>query len=279
MARLLTGCTCAEIRKNSIKAILANPNWHTSRSGRILRLNFHPQTANTLKNIKFIYFDLDDTLLDHRSAQKRALEELHLNSAILKDTSSHIFLETYNRVNDQLWQDFRSSLIDRHELQRLRFELTLKELELETSFHAELGDYYRKSYQSGWSWIEGAEAFYNEISKVYDVGLLTNGFSETQQKKIRQFDFNKTSRHIVISEDIGYLKPDSRIFDYATKLTGLNPDQILYVGDSYQSDIIGGSQFGWKTAWFTGNPEAGQMNTADVIFNDFSQLQRLLINE
>lgn len=218
-------------------------------------------------------------MLDHKSAQQWALEELHLNSAILKDISLKIFLETYVRVNNKLWLDYGKSLIDRKELQQLRFEVTLKELELETSLYAELGDYYRELYATGWTWVDGAEAFYHKIRQVYEVGLLTNGFADTQHKKVKQFNFNKTSRHVVISEEIGYLKPDSRIFDHATKLTGLNPDQILYIGDSYRSDIIGGSQYGWKTAWFTSNPEAANVNTADFIFNDFTQLQRLLINE
>ncbi|MEX0779508.1 MAG: HAD family hydrolase [Balneolales bacterium] len=232
-----------------------------------------------MKNIKFIYFDLDDTLLDHKSAQRLALEQLRINSTILDGISSQTLQETYARVNAQLWTDYGNSVIDRHELQQLRFELTLKELELETSFYSELGEHYLKLYETKWSWINGAETFYDDIRERYPVGLLTNGFSETQQKKVARFDFNKTSQHIVISEDIGYLKPDSRIFDHATKLTGLEPDQILYVGDSYRSDIIGGSQYGWKTAWYTDNPEASKKNTADFIFNDFSQLQRFLINE
>ncbi|MEX0686570.1 MAG: HAD family hydrolase [Balneolales bacterium] len=229
-----------------------------------------------MKNIKFIYFDIDDTLLDHKYAQKLALEELRVDSLILQDVSSQLLLETYARINSKLWVDYGKSIIDRHQLQRLRFELTLEELELETSLYGELGTSYSKAYEQHWNWITGAENCFNEISASYDVGLLTNGFSDTQQKKVKRFNLNKSSKHIVISEDVGFLKPDSRIFAYATDLTDLDPDQILYVGDSYTSDIKGGSMFGWKTAWFTKHSEAHNYNSADFIFNDFSQLQQLL---
>ena len=41
---------------------------------------------------------------------------------------------------------------------------------------------------------------------------------------------------------------------------------------------MGGSGYGWKTAWFTQNPEESIKDTADFTFNDFSQLQQLLTN-
>jgi putative hydrolase of the HAD superfamily len=69
------------------------------------------------------------------------------------------------------------------------------------------------------------------------------------------------------------MKPHPKVFDVATERAGVVRDSILYVGDSYSSDIVGGRNAGWTTAWFTalnGGIEEGQ--TADFIFDDFDEL-------
>jgi putative hydrolase of the HAD superfamily len=43
---------------------------------------------------------------------------------------------------------------------------------------------------------------------------------------------------IVISGEVGIKKPNPKIFSYALKDTGLNPEEVLYVGDS-QEDVQG----------------------------------------
>ncbi|MDX1640409.1 MAG: HAD-IA family hydrolase, partial [Balneolaceae bacterium] len=81
----------------------------------------------------------------------------------------------------------------------------------------------------------------------------------------------------VITEEIGVMKPHQKVFDVATERAGVEREEILYVGDSYSSDIIGGRNAGWKTAWFTAlvsEIEDGQ--TADFQFDDFDDLLKVL---
>lgn len=55
---------------------------------------------------------------------------------------------------------------------------------------------------------------------------------------------------LVISEQVGVAKPDSRIFDHALEQAG-NPDRsrVLMVGDTAESDILGGINAGLSTCW------------------------------
>lgn len=54
---------------------------------------------------------------------------------------------------------------------------------------------------------------------------------------------------LVISGEVGWHKPDPRLFAHAARQLGLRPEQILHVGDSWTEDVRGARAAGWQTAW------------------------------
>ena len=56
---------------------------------------------------------------------------------------------------------------------------------------------------------------------------------------------------VVVSGDVGLVKPHPRIFAIAAERIGLAPAEILYVGDKRFADIHGASGAGMRTAWIT----------------------------
>ncbi len=227
---------------------------------------------------KFIYFDLDDTLLDHKGAEQAGLIDLYNQFELFNSSDPESLIETYSRINSVLWGKYGKGHIDRNTLQRRRFEETLEELGLDSSVHEEIGNFYMQAYRSHWEWKNGAAEALESISDRFEVGILTNGFAETQKLKIEQFDLADVARHLVISEETGFLKPQPEIFEHATALTEHKADEILYIGDSYTSDVIGGSAFGWKVAWYTDGKqvEGKKKNDADFVFSDFEELIKQL---
>lgn len=227
---------------------------------------------------KFIYFDLDDTLLDHRGAEKAALHDLYDEFDLFQSTSPETLIETYHHINTGLWDKYGKGYIDRDTLQRRRFERTLEKLRLDRSKYEEVGSFYMRAYRNHWTWMAGAHEAFKRISSSYETGILTNGFAETQKAKIEQFSLADIVQHLVISEETGYLKPQPEIFEHATSLTQNKPEEILYIGDSYTSDVIGGSAYGWKVAWFTNSDDIAEERKRDAhfVFNDFEDLTTLL---
>lgn len=225
---------------------------------------------------KFIYFDLDDTLLDHKSAEKSALGDIHEHFNCFRETSIEDLIKAYGRVNRHQWKLYSEGEVSREELQRNRFQLTLEELGLDGSRYSEIGTEYMSFYRNHWQWIQGAEEAFQDIRRQYETGILTNGFSETQKAKFERFDLYSQTSKLVISEDVGHLKPHPKIFEYATGLTGYDADEILYIGDSYNSDVIGGTSYGWNVAWYTSNGEAGEHDKAEFVFDDFKELCRYI---
>jgi putative hydrolase of the HAD superfamily len=225
---------------------------------------------------KFIYFDLDDTLLDHKSAEKKALGDIHEHFDCFNGSTSEELFEVYRKINSKQWKLYSEGKVDREQLQRNRFQLTLNELGIGGNNYSEIGSQYMKFYRNHWEWITGAEAAFQSIRSKFNTGILTNGFSETQKAKFERFDLYSKVSHLVISEDVGHLKPHPKIFEHATDVTGLSPGEILYIGDSYNSDVIGGTSFGWNVAWFTTNGTAEENQKADFVFDDFKDLSILL---
>jgi len=221
---------------------------------------------------KFIYFDLDDTLLDHKKAEQNGLKDVHAHFDVFNDISLEDLKNTYHKINKGLWEEYGRGDIDRHILHRRRFEETFVQLGVDGSLFEEAGKVYMGYYRTHWEWIEGAKKAFDKIRSVYDVGIITNGFSETQWMKIDQFGFREMVDKIIISEEIGVMKPHPKIFDHATELVGLDRSEILYVGDSVSSDVKGGKAAGWKVAWYTSNPTKEGEELADIVFNDFKEL-------
>lgn len=225
---------------------------------------------------KFVYFDLDDTLLDHKEAERNALLDIYRNFDLFSNSSVDELVEVYHSVNSEQWSLYSQAKVTRKELQRNRFELTLQELGLDDSRYAEIGSQYMQFYRNHWQWIDGAQQAFQQIRDDCEVGILTNGFAETQKLKFERFDLYNQAKHLVISEQVGVMKPHPKVFEHATSLTGYQPDEILYIGDSYHSDVIGGSKFGWNVAWFTANGQNGESEKhlkADFVFSDFKDLR------
>ncbi len=225
---------------------------------------------------QFIYFDLDDTLLDHKSAEAAGLKDVHRYFDLFENIDAVELLDVYHQVNSKQWSLYSKAKVSRDELQRNRFEKTLQQLELDGSRHKEIGQFYMQAYRNHWQWINGAQKAYYEIAKKYPVGILTNGFAETQRKKFEAFDLYNSAETTVISEEVGVLKPHPDVFSYATEQARVAKDEILYVGDSFSSDVEGGTRFGWDVAWYTQNGEPEKHQKADFVFNDFMDLKNLL---
>lgn len=227
-------------------------------------------------NPKFIYFDLDDTLLDHKKAEQAGLRDVHEHFDMFNGISIQQLLNTYHYINKGLWEEYGLGEIDRHELHQRRFQETFRDLRIDENMHEEAGKVYMNYYRNHWEWLDGAYESYHKIAQNFEVGIITNGFAETQWLKIDQFKLKETASHIVISEEVGEMKPHPKVFDHATELAGVNREDILYVGDSFTSDVVGGSKANWKVAWFTKAPIDEGYKLANLIFDDFGDLLKSL---
>ena len=98
--------------------------------------------------------------------------------------------------------------------------------------------------------LPGAVSLLNAIRGNAKIGIITNGFSALQQVRLERTGLRDYFDLLVISEEVGVAKPNKKIFDYALEQAG-NPDRsrVLMVGDTAESDILGGINAGLATCW------------------------------
>ena len=72
------------------------------------------------------------------------------------------------------------------------------------------------------------------------------------------------------TEDTGYLKPNPQAFAPLSECLGVPPAEILYVGNSYDYDVIGASRAGFRTAHISRRPHRDSV--ADLTFFRYSTL-------
>ena len=76
------------------------------------------------------------------------------------------------------------------------------------------------------------------------LGVITNGNSDLEQAGLGGY-----FRFVLRAWDLHLEKPDPRIFTHGLELLGLPAEQILFVGDSPQTDIVGAKAVGMRGAW------------------------------
>ena len=209
----------------------------------------------------FVFFDLDDTLLDHRRAERAALADLHLSLA--EHVGHHALSalhEAYHAANAPLWTDFAAARITASDLKQLRSERFLAALGVTGLDAQAFSDAYLGRYAAHWAWMNGAQEAFHATAARVPVGVLTNGFREQQRGKLARFpDIEARASAVVVSDEVGVMKPHRALFDHAHSLaeqaTGqrLAPADILLVGDSLASDVEGALGAGWQAVWIAGD--------------------------
>ena len=199
----------------------------------------------------FVYFDLDDTILDHRKAEKSALADLKTTYTQFAGIDQQTIDDAYHAGNVVLWNQYSMGEVTKEQLRRRRFEMLFSTLNIEALDPDEVSFHYMDRYTNYWDYIEGAREAFFAIAKRYPVGILTNGFAKTQHAKLAQFaEMRDRLAACVISEEFGYMKPHPKLFEYASEQANTSPDDIVYVGDSMFSDVEGGQRAGWTVIWY-----------------------------
>ncbi|MCM3038396.1 YjjG family noncanonical pyrimidine nucleotidase [Paenibacillus motobuensis] len=212
-----------------------------------------------MKTYRTLLFDVDDTLLDFKAAERLALRLLfeEQQMELTEEIEAH-----YKHMNQGLWRAFEEGRIDRDEVVNTRFSLLFKEYGHEVD-GVLLEQQYRSYLEQGHQLIDGALEVITALQDGYDLHIVTNGVSKTQDHRLRDSGLHPMFTNIFVSEDTGYQKPMKEFFDYVfARISNFDPQQALIIGDSLSSDIKGGQLADMDTCWF--NP-IGKENDTDIV--------------
>ncbi|MCD4795836.1 MAG: YjjG family noncanonical pyrimidine nucleotidase [Candidatus Cloacimonetes bacterium] len=224
-------------------------------------------------NYKLILFDADGTLFDYKKAEEDAF--LKTFSRFNVNQNIEAFHRKYQKINLAIWKEFEEKKITSKKLRVERFRrLFLQEkLSLDPE---EISPVYLKYLSRGTHLLDGAEDIVKYFYGKCEIALATNGLSDVQYPRIQNSGLAKYFKHIFISEEIGFPKPDRKYFEHIfQKLTFR--DSSIIVGDNLYSDIKGGSDFGIDTCWFNSGKrinESGVIPTFEI--SDLVELKKII---
>lgn len=223
-----------------------------------------------LKKYKTLFFDVDDTLLDFGAAENAALRLLFEEQRfpLTAEIEAH-----YKKINQDLWKSFEEGKLTRDVVVNTRFSLLFKEYGQEVD-GALLEKKYRSYLEEGHQLVNGAYELITDLQHQYDLYIVTNGVSKTQDKRLRDSGLYPLFKGIFVSEDTGFQKPMKEFFDYVfARIPNFSVEQALIIGDSLSADIKGGQLAGLDTCWF--NPEMKPNETKMIPTYQIQKLEEL----
>ncbi|VEH33058.1 HAD family hydrolase [Legionella sainthelensi] len=194
-----------------------------------------------------ILFDLDDTLIDFSYSERMGLISIY--NQFYTSVEYAVFEQLYKEINTQLWHQVGNSLSS-SEVRLLRFAHLNQKISCPTPIE-EIASEYEKNLCAHAYWLPYVKAAIEFLhQKGHFLGIITNGFKETQAQKHQQLELSNWFDCYIISSEIGVAKPDIKIFEIAIaeivskRQHCIEKHSMLMVGDSIVSDGHGAKNFG-----------------------------------
>lgn len=200
--------------------------------------------------IKNILFDLDNTLFDFYSSEKKALTKTLLHFGITPDEK---ILSRYSEINLYYWQLLEQGKITRQQVKIGRYRQLFDEFHISLSPEKTTA-YYESTLAGEGDLTDGALELLEYLHGNYRLYVASNGTLTAQQGRMKNTGITDFFDDFFISQQIGYEKPQKDFFDFCfKKIPGFKHRETIIVGDSFTADITGGKNAGIITVWF--NPE------------------------
>lgn len=229
--------------------------------------------------IQAILIDVDNTLLDFDACVKASLRDgfAHFGLPAYQEEMFPVF----NRINNELWHRIELGTLTREELMKIRFNRIFQELGID--FDGVLFESYFRAYLfESAIHVEGALELLQYLSSRYVVCAASNGPYEQQIHRLKNGGMAPYITHSFISEQAGAEKPSKEFFDVCLEtlrkeMPGIQPQEVMMIGDSLTADMSGGIAYGLPTCWYNPDHKA-RPDTIEVDYEVFAlkEIQAIL---
>ena len=227
---------------------------------------------------KNIFFDLDDTLWAFSFNARDTFEEMYRKYEYDRYFRSfEHFYELYEKRNIELWAEYADGKVTKEELNRQRFLYPLEAVgEGDAALAKAFSDDFFAVIPTKSRLKPHAQEVLEYLAPKYNLYILSNGFQELQCHKMRSAGIDHYFKKVVLSDDIGVLKPWPEIFHFAMSATQSELRESLMVGDSWENDIMGAQGVGMHQVFYnvTGRTEFPFKPTYQI--TDLKELLQLL---
>lgn len=213
--------------------------------------------SERLSQIKAISFDGDMTLWDFEKVMRyslgHALQELRKRRPC--QATEELTVDKMIEIRNSVATELKGKVVNLEEIRFHAFKCTIEYVGgNDDGLAAELNALYLKHRFEDIGLYADVLPTLDALSPRYLLGLLSNGNGYPERCGLPdRFAF------VVFSQDVGFEKPDKRIFQAACSKAGCRPEELMHVGDSLESDVQGAKGIEALSVWLNRNGKRRQV--------------------
>ena len=223
---------------------------------------------------KAIFIDIDDTLLDYipccREAFHEGIRELGVSGLGDERVSEDELFQLFFSISGRLFSEAKHgkhTIAEVMELYPAEFiaKSGLGDERVSGLGVEELTDRFKHAFRAAWgrthTLVPGAKEILEDLrAKGYRLFAASNSFGHLQRSRLDYAGILPFFEDTYISMDIGYDKPDVRFYEEALRRCGLQAHEVVMIGDSMTTDVIGAKAAGLDAIYF----DRSSMSLADI---------------
>ena len=200
-----------------------------------------------------ILLDIDDTLVDHSTAERTGAELFGAHfAASIPAYDEVLFASRWHRALERHYAAFLMGEISFQEQRRRRLRDIFRNEDMPDSKADELFNVYLRFYEDSWQLFPDVLPFL-EANREHGFGVISDGAHEQQMQKLRNQGIDGYMQFVITAESVGLCKPDPRMFHRACEVAGAAPATMCYIGDNLKKDALGATAAGLRGIWLNRN--------------------------
>ena len=231
--------------------------------------------------IKAVVFDLYGTLIDIHTdeggedvfriiANFLGYQGVHRHSHSIREDYYRLMAEQRQAGGEKhaefdavaLWRRYLDEAgVDLSAGQGARLPLTLAEL-------------YRAASRHRLELYPDVISVLDDLGSRFKLAMVSDAQDVWRRPEMSALGLEGRFRPVIVSSNLGYRKPDQRLFEAALAGSGAKADEALFVGNDMYRDIHGARRAGLKTVFFRSNQGRQEMEGVepDYIIYRFAEL-------
>jgi len=192
---------------------------------------------------KAVFLDIDDTLLDYIPCCREAF------CAAMPEHPE--YFDLFFRISGRLFSEAKHGL---HTIAEV-MELYPKEFIATIGYPETAVEPFKQAFRAAWghthTLVPGARELLDTLRiQGYRLFAASNSFGHLQRSRLERAGILDYFEDTYISMDIGYDKPDIRFYQEALRRCGLSSSEVLMIGDSMTTDVMGAQAAGMDALYF-----------------------------
>lgn len=190
--------------------------------------------------VKAVIFDLDDTLYNELDYVLQGFRNV---AEYLEKEYSIDVDEVHEQMCDFLQEQGRGKIFD-----------SICKMHHIDAPVKKLVEIYRATKPKLSLYSDAEEVISILREKNIGLGLITDGCSQVQHKKIDALCLNDLMDVVLATDDLGkdeegkpYCKPNPKVYEVVLEKLQCKPQEAVYIGDNPQKDFVGAKALGMKT--------------------------------